>query len=64
MVQFRLPKESRVTAGKTWPKPHGAARVKELRVYRWDPEAGGNPRLDIFFVDPDDCGPMVLDALI
>ena len=64
MVQLTLPKNSRITTGKTWPKPAGAARLKELRVYRWDPEAGGNPRLDTFFVDADDCGPMVLDALI
>ena len=64
MVQLTLPKNSRIATGTTWPKPESAARVKELRVYRWDPEAGGNPRMDTFFVDPDDCGPMVLDALI
>jgi succinate dehydrogenase / fumarate reductase iron-sulfur subunit len=64
MVQLTLPKNSRIKDGKVWPKPAGAARLKEFRVYRWDPEAGGNPRTDTFFVDIDDCGPMVLDALI
>ncbi len=64
MVHLTLPKTSRIVEGKSWPKPAGAARMKELRVYRWDPEAGGNPRMDTFFVDADDCGPMVLDALI
>jgi succinate dehydrogenase / fumarate reductase iron-sulfur subunit len=64
MVQLTLPKNSRIGAGKVWPKPAGAARLKEFRVYRYDPEAEGNPRLDTFFVDLEDCGPMVLDALI
>jgi succinate dehydrogenase / fumarate reductase, iron-sulfur subunit len=64
MVQLTLPKNSRIKEGKTWPKPAGAKRTRELRVYRWDPEAEGNPRMDTYFVDTDDCGPMVLDALI
>jgi succinate dehydrogenase / fumarate reductase iron-sulfur subunit len=37
--------------------------VKVLEVYRFDPDLEGNPRLDTFEVDLDDCGPMVLDAL-
>ena len=64
MAQFRLPKSSRIREGKTWPKPEGATRLKEFRVYRWDPEGGGNPRIDTYFVDLDDCGPMVLDGLL
>ncbi len=64
MVQFNLPKNSRPTPGKTWPKPANAKRLKEFRIYRWNPDDGVNPRIDVFFVDRDDCGPMVLDALI
>jgi succinate dehydrogenase / fumarate reductase iron-sulfur subunit len=64
MVEFTLPKNSRVTTGKTWPKPAGATRVTEFKIYRWDPDDGQNPRLDTFYVDRDDCGPMVLDAVI
>ncbi|HEY8580171.1 MAG TPA: succinate dehydrogenase iron-sulfur subunit, partial [Beijerinckiaceae bacterium] len=64
MVEFALPKNSRPTAGKTWPKPAGASNVREFRVYRWNPEDGQNPRIDTYFVDMDDCGPMVLDAII
>jgi succinate dehydrogenase / fumarate reductase, iron-sulfur subunit len=69
MVQFRLPKESRVQPGKTWPAPKRAdgkpsRRAKRLRVYRYDPEVKGNPRLDTYTIDTEDCGPMVLDALI
>ena len=64
MVQLNLPKNSRVGTGKTWPKPDGATNVREFRVYRWNPEDGQNPRTDTFFVDLDDCGPMILDAII
>ena len=64
MVELTLPKNSRIKPGKTWPKPVGATRLKEYRVYRYDPDGEANPRLDTFFVDLDDCGPMVLDALL
>ncbi len=64
MVQFRLPKNSRITEGRTWPRPEGAGRLKEFRIYRFDPDSGENPRIDTYYVDLDDCGPMVLNALI
>ena len=64
MVQLTLPKNSKITEGKVWPHHPGAKREREFRVYRWDPEDGNNPRIDTFFVDLDECGPMVLDALI
>jgi succinate dehydrogenase / fumarate reductase, iron-sulfur subunit len=64
MVQFTLPKNSKVTAGKTWPQPEGATNLREYRVYRWDPEGGANPRIDTYYVDRDAIPPMVLDALI
>jgi len=64
MVEFTLPKNSKITEGKVWPKPEGAAAVREYRIYRWTPEDGRNPRVDTYYVDTDDCGPMVLDALI
>jgi succinate dehydrogenase / fumarate reductase, iron-sulfur subunit len=63
MVEFALPKNSRITTGKTWPKPAGQ-NLKEFRIYRWNPDDGANPRVDTYFVDRDDCGPMVLDAII
>jgi succinate dehydrogenase / fumarate reductase, iron-sulfur subunit len=64
MVQFTLPKNSKVTEGKTWPRPAGARNVAQYRIYRWDPEGKDNPRLDTYTVDRDHCGPMVLDALL
>jgi succinate dehydrogenase / fumarate reductase, iron-sulfur subunit len=64
MVQFTLPKKSKMTAGKTWPRSAGAQNPREFRVYRWSPDDASNPRMDTYFVDLDDCAAMVLDALI
>ena len=64
MVQLTLPKNSKVTEGKTWPHPAKAKAEREYRIYRWNPDDGNNPRLDTYYVDTGDCGPMVLDALI
>ena len=64
MVEFTLPKNSRVQKGKRWPKPEGAKNLREYHIYRWDPETGENPRMDTYFVDTDDCGPMILDAIL
>jgi len=64
MAQFTLPRNSKVREGRTHRAPSGAKRPKTIKVYRYDPDAGGNPRLDSFEIDRDACGPMVLDALI
>ncbi len=64
MAEFNLPANSKVTDGKAYPAPAGAKRTKTFKIYRWDPEGDGNPRLDTYEVDLDACGPMVLDALI
>ena len=61
---FGVTPESRIDRGKTWPAPAGAVRLKSFEIYRYEPDSGKNPRLDTFEVDLDDCGPMVLDALI
>jgi succinate dehydrogenase / fumarate reductase iron-sulfur subunit len=61
---FNVAPESRIEKGRTWRVPADAKRVKSFEIYRYDPDSGGNPRLDTFYVDLDDCGPMVLDALI
>jgi succinate dehydrogenase / fumarate reductase, iron-sulfur subunit len=63
MAQFTLPANSKMTEGKVWPKP-GDGRLQEFRIYRWNPDDQANPRIDTYHVDRDDCGPMVLDALI
>ncbi len=63
MAEFALPKNSRYTEGKTWPKPAGV-NVQEFRIYRWNEDDGKNPQVDTYYIDRDDCGPMVLDALL
>ena len=64
MVEFTLPKNSRIKKGKTWNKPKGKGAWRELCVYRWNPDDGDNPRIDTYHVDMESCGPMVLQALI
>jgi succinate dehydrogenase / fumarate reductase iron-sulfur subunit len=64
MAELRLPENSRVVDGQTHSAPAGAKKVVRIKIYRWDPEGGGNPRLDTFEIDRAECGPMVLDALI
>ncbi|HHG89373.1 MAG TPA: succinate dehydrogenase iron-sulfur subunit [Devosia sp.] len=63
MVELRLPKKSRPKAGKVWPRPEGK-EVHEYRIYRYDPDSADNPRIDTYYVDRSDCGPMVLDGLL
>ncbi len=64
MVEFALPKNSKLQKGKEFSAPKNAARVKRFEVYRWNPDTGENPRIDIFHIDLDSCGPMILDAVL
>jgi len=64
MAEFSLPANSKVQQGKSWPAPAGAKRTKNFKIYRWDPDGSGNPTVDTYKVDIDNCAPMVLDALI
>jgi succinate dehydrogenase / fumarate reductase iron-sulfur subunit len=64
MVEFTLPKNSRVQPGKTHAARPGAKEPRRFHVYRWNPDEGGSPRLDSYEIDMAECGPMVLDALL
>jgi len=64
MVQFALPKDSKIVEGKYFKDKTNGKNLKKIKVYRWDPETKENPRLDTYEVNMDECGPMVLDALI
>ena len=64
MVELALPRNSKITEGKKWPKPVNEENTREFRVYRWNPEDEKNPSIDTYFIDTADCGPMVLDALM
>jgi len=39
-------------------------RTKTFAIYRWNPDNGETPKMQNYEVDLNDCGPMVLDALI
>ena len=48
MVEFTLPRNSKVKKGKVWPADKAAngkkpKRSKEFKVYRYNPDSGGNP---------------------
>ena len=70
MVEFALPKNSKIKQGEYHKLDYDADRVKIFRVYRWDPEdvnddgIPNNPRVDSYEVDLDKVGPMVLDGLL
>ncbi len=64
MAEFSLPKNSKIKEGKHYPASPNAKNVKTFKVYRWDPGNNENPRTDTFEIDLDECGPMVLDALL
>jgi succinate dehydrogenase iron-sulfur subunit len=64
MGEFTLSANSRIGTGKAYHAPEGAKRVREFKIYRWNPDDGGNPRYDTFELDLAVTGPMVLDALI
>lgn len=64
MAEFKLPANSIVSKGRQVNTVEGGKNVKRFEVYRWDPETGENPRTDIYNIDLDSCGPMILDALL
>ena len=64
MAEFRLPKNSTLTKGRAYKADNASQNVKTFEIYRWSPDDDANPRIDSFDIDLDQCGPMVLDALI
>jgi len=47
MAEFTLPANSKIdkAAGKKYPAPAGAKRVRKFVIYRFDPDSGQNPRM-------------------
>lgn len=64
MVEFTLPKNSKVKKGLTLKAPESGLNRQIIRIYRFEPEDTQNPRLDRYEIDLDQCGAKVLDALI
>ena len=64
MVQFNLPDNSKLTDGDYFESVNKSDNIKKFKIYRWSPDDERNPRMDTYEVDLDDCGPMVLDAVM
>lgn len=64
MVQLRLPLHSRIRKGTFYPSKIPGLKLKLVQIYRYDPDTQENPRFDRYELNVEDCGPMVLDALI
>jgi|TARA_B100001093_G_scaffold471957_1_gene494642 succinate dehydrogenase / fumarate reductase iron-sulfur subunit len=64
MVQFNLPDNSKLVEGDYYKSKTDSKNIKNFRVYRWSPDDDKNPRVDTYEVDMDNCGPMVLDAVM
>jgi succinate dehydrogenase / fumarate reductase iron-sulfur subunit len=63
LAEFTLPRNSKIKKGRAHAAEAGK-RVKSFKIYRYDPDSGANPRWDLYTIDLDKTGPMVLDALI
>ena len=65
MAEFILPKNSKVTQGLDFIQD-GCDKKKaiKVRVYRYDPDKKGQPRLDIFYLKQEKSLQMVLDLLL
>ncbi len=64
MAEFTLPANSKIKKGTHFPASNAGKNVRTFKIYRWNPDDAANPRVDTYDVDLDQCGPMVLDALI
>jgi len=64
MAEFALPKNSKIGKGKKFEAEGAPENKKDFHIYRWNPEGEDNPTIDTYEIDTDECGPMVLDALI
>lgn len=64
MVEFTLPKNSVLKKGRTFKASPEANNIRQFEIYRWSPDTDENPRVDTFEIDSEQCGPMVLDAIL
>jgi len=63
MVQFKLPKNSKIVKGDYYKDKTGSKNLRKVNIYRWNPSDSKNPRIDTYEVDMDNCGSKVLDIL-
>ena len=55
MVQFNLPKNSKILKGQYFKDSSDSKNLKIVHIYRWDPEKNENPREDTFEVNLYTC---------
>ena len=58
----RLP--SRILRRSAATEAGAGGNFKKFAIYRWDPDTGQRPKMQEYDINMDECGPMVLDALI
>lgn len=64
MVEFTLPKNSKVVKGKTL-AVENPKKPRKVQIYRFDPDhKDKNPRLDTYIIDEETFGTMALDILL
>ena len=64
LAEFSFPRTARSPRAAPTRRRAKCKRAKAFKIYRYDPDSGANPRYDTYTIDLDNCGPMVLDALI
>lgn len=64
MAEFRLPPNSKIQKGIVYKSAGDASKLRNIQIYRYDPDLEQNPRIDTYELDLAKTGPMVLDALI
>lgn len=63
MVEIALPKKSKPMKGKRHNEVKSDNKATFF-IYRYNPDESENPVIDIYEIELDKCGPMVLDAII
>jgi len=53
-----------VAASTTPPVTTAKKPIKTFKIYRWTPDSNAAPHMQSYTIDMNNCGPMILDALI
>ena len=64
MGKFSLDKQSRIIKGDIFNHAQGAKKKVTAKIYRYNPDDNKNPKMNIYILDLDKVGNMVLDVLI
>lgn len=64
MGKFFLDKKSKVVKGEVFNHAQNAKKKITAKIYRYNPDDSKNPKIDIYILDLDKVGNMVLDVLI